>query len=83
VSKRITRATRKRRNDRRWISAPPDSDPSVANRVLGVWLAAGERVRWEWTALVDGRQFVCGYTIEEPWRAADRGTRPCGFRVGE
>ena len=67
-----------RHPDARWVPAPPDSDPSVANRVLGVWLAPRERVCWAWTALPDGRQYVSGYAIESAWRA--RRVR-CGFRV--
>jgi hypothetical protein len=71
-----------RRHDARWVSAPADSDPSVGNRVLGVWLAPKERVCWSWAMLPDGRQYVCGYVIEQAWRAsARRRRRRPGFRV--
>ena len=79
---RLRGLRRPTRDHRRWVSAPPDSDPSGGNRVVGVWLAPGERVRWEWTAHPRTRPYVCGYTIEQPWRASPHlEDRACGFRV--
>jgi hypothetical protein len=68
-------------HERRWVCAPGDSDPSAANRILGVWLAPGERIMWEWATRDHGRPYVSGYTIESARIAASRERRPCGFRV--
>jgi hypothetical protein len=78
---RNLRAAGKRVHERRWAAAPLDSDPLAGNRILGVWLAPGESVRWEWATLQQGRPYVCGYTIDPPRRPVAREHRPCGFRV--
>ena len=81
MSDRMLRASGRRVHERRWVPAPSDSDPVAANRIVGVWLAPGESVRWEWSALRQGRPYVCGYTIEPPRRPVAREHRPCGFRI--
>ena len=81
MSGRILRASGKRVHERRWVAAPSDGDPVAANRILGVWLAPRERVRWEWAMLQPGGSYVCGYTIDPPHRPVARAHRPCGFRV--
>ncbi len=75
------RAAGRHVHERRWVSAPPDNDPTAANRILGVWLAPGERITWEWARHEHGRSYVCGYSIESRGRAVPRERRPCGFRV--
>jgi hypothetical protein len=59
----------------RVVSPPADNDPSVANRILSVLLRSGERVRWDWTVLPDGRRYVSGYRILPAWRSARRSSR--------
>lgn len=59
----------------RGVAPPSGNDPSVANRIVSVTLRAGERVRWEWTVLPDGRRYVSGYRILPAWRAARRHSR--------
>ena len=81
MSERILRPSARRVQERRWVGAPADSDPAAANRILGVWLARGERITWEWATRDHGRPYVCGYTIEGPRRAAAAAHRTCGFRV--
>jgi hypothetical protein len=81
MSERILRASGRRVHERRWVAAPSDSDPVAANRILGVWLAPGESVRWEWATLPPGRSYVCGYSIDPPRRSVVHEHRPCGFRV--
>ena len=81
MSERILRASGKRVHERRWVAAPGDGDPAAANRILGVWLAPGESVRWEWGAMPHCRSYVCGYTIDPPRRPVAREHRPCGFRL--
>jgi hypothetical protein len=81
MSERILRASGKRVHERRWAAAPSDSDSGAGNRILGVWLAPGESVRWEWATLQHGASYVSGYTIDPPRRPVARDHRPCGFRV--
>jgi hypothetical protein len=83
VSEQTPRTHDEPQRNARWIPAPPDSDCSAANRILGVWVAPGERVRWEWSVLPGGRPYVCGYTIEQPWRAVAPPPRSCGFHGSE
>lgn len=80
MSERILRASGKRVHERRWVAAPDDG-PVTANGILGVWLAPGESVRWEWATLRGGQPYVSGYTIDPPNRPVVREHRPCGFRV--
>ena len=75
------RAAGRRVHERHWVCAPRDSDPSAANRILGVWLAPGERITWEWAMQGHGRPYVSGYSIETGRRTVPRERRPCGFRV--
>ena len=75
------RAAGRRVHERRWVSAPADNDPTAPNRIMGVWLARGERITWEWATHDHGRAYVSGYTIESTRRVAPRERRPCGFRV--
>jgi hypothetical protein len=81
MSERTLRATGRRVHERRWVSAPPGSDPSAANRVIGLWLSPGERVSWEWATSERGCVYVCGYSIEQSRRRDPRVRRQCGFRV--
>jgi hypothetical protein len=81
MSDRILRASGKRVHERRWVAAPSDGEPVAANAIVGVWLAPGESVRWEWATLLGGRSHVCGYTIDPPNRPVAREHRQCGFRV--
>jgi hypothetical protein len=82
MSERILRASGRRVHERRWVGAPTDSDPSAANRIVGIWLAPGESVRWEWGMRGHGQPYVCGYTIEPARGTIPRERAACGFRVG-
>jgi hypothetical protein len=81
MSERILRPSTRRIQERRWVGAPTDGDPTGANRILGVWLARGERITWEWAMRDHGRPYVCGYAIEGSRRAPAPAHRTCGFRV--
>jgi hypothetical protein len=81
MSERILRASGKRVHERRWVAAPCGGNPGAGNRVIGVWLAPGERVRWEWGMPHQGASYVTGYTIDPPRRPVAREQHPCGFRV--
>ena len=81
MSERILRPSTRRVQERRWVGAPNGSDAGAANRILGVWLAQGERITWEWAVQEHGRPYVCGYTIDGPRHAPPTAHRTCGFRV--
>ena len=81
MSERTLRAAGRRVHERRWVSAPAGSDPSAANRVIGLWLSPGEGVSWAWATGEGGRAYVCGYTIEHSRRFQPHVRRQCGFRV--
>lgn len=77
----ILRPSRSRVQERRWVAAPTGSDSAAANRILGVWLARGERITWEWATSDRGRPYVCGYTIDGPHRTPAAAHRRCGFHL--
>lgn len=81
MDEHILRPSTSRVQERRWVVAPVDSDPAAANRILGVWLARGERITWEWATRDGGRPYVCGYTVEGPRGAPPAAHRTCGFRL--
>lgn len=69
---------RARQDGDRVVSPPSGSDPSIANRIVSVLLRPGERVRWDWSVLPDGRRYVSGYRILSAWRAAPRRSHGTG-----
>ena len=52
----------KTKKGKTWVPAPQEFYAD-GNRVLGVWLAEGEEVHWQWTHNTDGQSMVTGYTI--------------------
>jgi hypothetical protein len=50
------------RKRRRFVVAPPPSNPRLRSTVLNVECAEDEQVEWQWTQTAEGR-FVSGYRI--------------------
>ena len=48
---------------RRWELAPQMSRSIFSDRVMGIWLRPGERVRWKLLEMPDGTREVIGYTL--------------------
>jgi hypothetical protein len=71
------------RRRRRLLSPPPGNDPTVPNRITGVFVRPNERVRWIWGRTLDNRSFVSGYILVPAWGRARRpDTGPFGERLG-
>ena len=71
------------RRRRRLLSPPAGNDPSVPNRITGVYVRPNERVRWIWGRTPDNRSFVSGYVLVPAWgRTRPPGQGPFGQRPG-